>query len=681
MQKRVYILIASIAGIALLLLVFMRQQTSPKEETNADAQTNSIAEERSHSRPPYALEKTVRTLNIIEKLQGEASDADQLLITLASVDTNRVADDVIKFRDEFIPIISEFKNLAGETRESEALWNQLKNNVLIPAGPELAAAAYTFAASGGAASWKSLELAAHGAEDALIALAENDAESKKIAANFRASRERYIAFLSEHSGTIHKYHKLWDQLCNHMDAACLSFQRVRFREAKSAIEKMAEDFPDEWETQIFFALITLHANEPRLADNRELKLGGSELVGSDQVRAMLESLLTEYPERSAAANLLLGYEKEISGDFEGALGHYDLSSVQYPKQAAQLTDAFLSYTRRSELRKTKESSFILQFYKSMMEGYGHFSPNLRKASIHQRTGELNMAHEEIKRHFFRRGSQVVRDYLISDLSFCETTLNECFSKMFREHSFVDLECKPSMLRIGNTLNYTVRNRTDLALENVRLFLCIHFTDMFHDEYEVFKINETRARLDAGDAWEGNFDLDYTYDGKKTSVYEDIIRIRGIVITDHHIAYVDTPEVKLAEAKAIYQKELTSHENTNAGDELLRKLTGYGRNELAKAIENTITVEHDDGLLNDTITIVLPRMLAILEPVVSVGEGGPENNSLPRMVSVKGGGIKLEFSGDYPAGNVVPFSITTKYSVLNYYLRLSEDGTGKLYEKK
>ena len=40
------------------------------------------------------------------------------------------------------------------------------------------------------------------------------------------------------------------------------------------------------------------------------------------------------------------------------------------------------------------------------------------------------------------------------------------------------------------MHVSLSNRSDLRLENVRVFLCIHYTDMYKDEYDVVKVPKT-----------------------------------------------------------------------------------------------------------------------------------------------------------------------------------------------
>ena len=89
------------------------------------------------------------------------------------------------------------------------------------------------------------------------------------------------------------------------------------------------------------------------------------------------------------------------------------------------------------------------------------------------------------------------------------------------------------------LNVKINNRSDMDLENVRVFLCIHYTDMYKDEYDVVKVPKTMNIIPK----HSTADLDtlrITYPGK---TYEDITRIRAIAVTDDRICWVDDVDYK------------------------------------------------------------------------------------------------------------------------------------------
>ena len=84
------------------------------------------------------------------------------------------------------------------------------------------------------------------------------------------------------------------------------------------------------------------------------------------------------------------------------------------------------------------------------------------------------------------------------------------------------------------MQVTIRNKSGKRLENVRLFLCIHYTDMYKDEYDVVKVPQTVSIIEPNEEIE-IADVPLGYRDKK---YADITRIRAIAMTDDRLCWVD-----------------------------------------------------------------------------------------------------------------------------------------------
>lgn len=72
--------------------------------------------------------------------------------------------------------------------------------------------------------------------------------------------------------------------------------------------------------------------------------------------------------------------------------------------------------------------------------------------------------------------------------------------MLLEQSYVDLKYEPSakFMKMGKKkgrIDVSLTNRSDMRIENVRVFLCIHATGMYKDDYDVVKYRNPRALSD------------------------------------------------------------------------------------------------------------------------------------------------------------------------------------------
>ncbi|MFB0973581.1 MAG: hypothetical protein QMB59_03310, partial [Bacteroidales bacterium] len=174
------------------------------------------------------------------------------------------------------------------------------------------------------------------------------------------------------------------------------------------------------------------------------------------------------------------------------------AAAEYPRQAEELTDLLNAYLNRSYLSSSVEGTYLLDLYKSTMEGSGLFSPNLQKARYYQSIGDAERCKDEILKHFFRSGNQGVYDCLLSDMTFCERNLKAGFDLIEPQDSLVRVKYAEGrrlfVLANDKELNVSLVNDSDVDLENVRVFLCIHYTDMYRDDYDVVKLPETKSTV-------------------------------------------------------------------------------------------------------------------------------------------------------------------------------------------
>ena len=259
---------------------------------------------------------------------------------------------------------------------------------------------------------------------------------------------------------------------------------------------------------------------------------------SEGVLSTLDNYIEQNPDKTAPALLLRGVYYKRMGYADEALSCFHQASIEYPRQAAQLTDMLDSYCMRNYLNRTAEGLYLLQLYRSMMEGYGLFSPNLMKAKFYADNGKQEESKNEIYNHFFRRGNQKYYDGLLSDMQFCEQNLPASFKQLLIDRKFLDVKVEPDskwlVLNDDEEMQVTIQNKSGKRLENVRLFLCIHYTDMHKDEYYVVKVPQTVSIIEP----DGEVEIEDVPLGYRDKKYADITRIRAIAMTDDRLCWVD-----------------------------------------------------------------------------------------------------------------------------------------------
>jgi tetratricopeptide (TPR) repeat protein len=416
----------------------------------------------------------------------------------------------------------------------------------------------------------------------------------------------------------------WDKLCAQRDQAYISLYNSNYNKVLEFSEEALKISSTDREATLLkgFSLLKLNNfdtgnSEGQLSDNIE-------------IQNLLDNYFNNFPKSTAPAFILKGMFEYKKGDIESAMTSYDEASILYPKQAEELLDLANIFNIRSSIFRSVESEFISKSYMSMMEGFGNFSPNFQKAIIHNDLGNTNKALEEIKRHFFRRGNQVVQDYLPGDLNFCNKYLTDIFSKMFVEHPFVDIEVsKGSIIDPKNSLRVKMINNSDRFIENVRLFLCIHFTDTYKDSYQVFRVPDALNNLDAFS--EKKFDeplvVNYKWLDSEKEVPEDIVRVRGVIITDDIVSWIDEEGFKFKEAQENFNKY--GIENTNFSSEMLQEL-------------NQAKVLVDRGYVYNDITFSITKKIIEFDPYVTINNINSINPIRPSEKLVDGNQLVYKF---------------------------------------
>ena len=341
---------------------------------------------------------------------------------------------------------------------------------------------------------------------------------------------------------------------------------------------------------------------------------------------------------------ILEYQK---GEIENAFTLLDEASILYPKQSEALLDLMNIFKIRGYIFRSVESEFIVKTYMSTMEGFGNFSPNFQKAIIHRNLGNNSKATEEIKRHFFRRGNQVVQDYLPGDLNFCNKYLPTVFSEMFIERPFVDIEVSEGyIIDPKNSLRVKMTNNSNRTIENVRLFLCIHFTDSYKDNYQVFKVPDALNSLMpySEKDYEEPLEINYEWLGSKKIVPEDIVKLRGVIITDDIVSWIDEKGFKFQTAK-------------NRSTEYNKLKTDLPI-EIISILENS-EISIDKGYVYNDVTFSVPKELINVEPFVTINDINSINPIQPISKQIDAQKLVYKFRTRVSLDNLKEVHVITK----------------------
>lgn len=631
----------------------------------------------------YDIEQTVRVLNALEIAQANSKNFNEFLEYMAKQDYTGVAPDVMEAKQKLLPILQYMYKLQSQDKELNDLWMLARS-----------------AAKGVSASDDPLRLAnavmgnplaildimhsddASKATDAAFSQYEKDKELKaSMKRDIEMLRGSYLQYLTDYAPIYHKYMKEYDALCVQKDKAYLDLYDGRVNDAMGHTQQILSKYPHNSEAMLLQSMalimkgVPAPANLPQLGETADSVVtpienapvsmatpsvdeGG---VGTlAEAAATLNYYMQEFPGRTAPALVLKGLMEQKLGNEKAALSYFDQASIEYPRQAAQLTDMLDSYRTRTYLNKTPEGQFLQRLYSSTMEGYGLFSPNLLKAKYYADQGHQDKARQEIFNHFFRRGNQGIYSALLSDMQFCEEYLYGPFKQLLIEHSYIDVEVNPEskwlFWKDDQLLNVKINNRSDMDLENVRVFLCIHYTDMYKDEYDVVKVPRTMNIIPK----HSTADLDTVRINYADKKYDDITRIRAIAVTDDRICWVDDVDYKQNHVLEFLR------DKRNGNQQLLNEvkeeyLSNYSLKpeKLQKTLQDGVTVlppEEDPAeeqgfwdkvsgwftFPDNDLKIELPRVLTMLDPVFSLHAIDDEKALSPKENYLSGTSIHLQF---------------------------------------
>ncbi len=631
----------------------------------------------------YDIEQTVRVLNALEIAQANSKNFNEFLEYMAKQDYTGVAPDVLEAKQKLLPILQYMYKLQGQDKELNDLW------MLARSAAKGAASADDPFRLAGAVLGNPLAILdimhtddASKATDAAFAQYEKD---KELKANMKRDIEKlrgsYLQYLTDYAPIYHKYMKEYDALCVQKDKAYLDLYGGRIGDALGHTRQILNKYPHNSEAMLLQSMALIMKGEAPSNFFQEEEAtdttmqptpieGQGALIATPnrgrlegtlaEASATLDYYMQEFPGRTAPALVLKGLLAQKMGDEQAALSYFDQASIEYPRQAVQLTDMLDSYRTRTYLNKTTEGQFLQRLYSSTMEGYGMFSPNLLKAKYYADQGRADDARQEIFNHFFRRGNQGIYSALLSDMQFCEEHLYGPFKQLLIEHSYIDVEVEPEsewlFWKSDDLLNVKINNRSDMDLENVRVFLCIHYTDMYKDEYDVVKVPRTMNIIPK----HSTADLDtlrITYPGKK---YDDITRIRAIAVTDDRICWVDDVDYKQnhvldflrsgkkSENEQLQQAKEEYLSNYSLKPEKLRQTLMEGVTVLPPEENPAEEKNWWDTFCgwftfpDNDLKIELPRVLTMLDPVFSLHAIDGTDALAPKENYLSGTAIHLVF---------------------------------------
>lgn len=611
------------------------------ESKSPNSQFNQLDEQLENSKTTNKnslnLEATIKVIFTLDEAIKNVKDVQEYTEYLYKQDMTGVAPDVISSYQKLLPVLDNLYDAEAEKELNEDLWLVFSELVdvqqtLINAGAQAAASDFMGAAV----------TALQAKNDAIQIGLKRHKKELEINNKIRDINKNYLDYVKFSNPIYLKYMIQWDKLCAQRDQAYISLYNSNYSKVIEFADIALELSPNDRESILLKGFALLSLNNNNTIPNDEQKI-----TQFEEIETILASYFEQFPSSTAPAFVLKGILEYQKGEIENAFTSFDEASILYPKQSDALLDLVNIFKIRSSIFRSVESEFIVKTYMSTMEGFGNFSPNFQKAIIHRNLGNKPEAIEEIKRHFFRRGNQVVQDYLPGDLNFCNKYLPTVFSEMFVERPFVDIEVSEgSIIDPKNSLLVKMINNSNRTIENVRLFLCIHFTDSYKDNYQVFKVPDALNSLApySEKDFEEPLEIIYEWLGNKKIVPEDIVKLRGVIITDDIVSWIDEKGFKFQTAKD------RSQEYNKLKTDLPKKL-------ISVLEKSEISV--DKGYVYNDIVFSVPKELINSEPYVTINDINSINPIQPKSKQIDAQKLVYKFRTKVSLDNLKEIHIITK----------------------
>ena len=406
------LIIATVIGFVatFLILKAVRNDRIEKEVDSIvqvldDAASEGSAEQkgaRDATQATVDLEKTIRLFHILDAGYEQAGDMQEYLQFLAKQDYRGIPAEVIDAKKKLIPYYKSLRQAEEALDEAgrHKLWKSITENENLTSANSPLAEGIRVAATGGLDVFAVTGLvtkSVSAGKNFYDNLLKNEDMMKEAREALEENREAYLEYLEEYTKLYIDYMARWNRLCLMRDQAYIAINNGDIDGAITTLSQALSEFPGDRESMLLKAFCLIH--KAQLGETRSEYFGGLE-----DAKLILGDYLEANPDKSAPALVLMGTYYMLQGDEAKAKNMFDQSAVEYPRQAEELLDMYNSYKYRNYLTKSVEGHFVEAMYKSMMEGFGFFSPNFQKAIIAYEKGEFSKAKEEIFRHFFRRGN-------------------------------------------------------------------------------------------------------------------------------------------------------------------------------------------------------------------------------------------------------------------------------------
>jgi len=620
--------------ISIISLLACTESKSPDSQfTQLDQQ---LENSKTTNKKSLNLEATIKVIFTLDEAIKNVKDVQEYTEYLYKQDMSGVAPDVIGCYQKLLPVLDNLYDAEAEKEVGESVWTAFSEfggvtAVAVNSGIQIVE---------GDVVRGSLNLAKAGA-DAMSIAGDRYEREVEVLKKIKKVKETYLEYIKFSSPIFLKYMTQWDKLCAQRDQAYISLYNSNYSKVVEFANTALELSPNDRESILLKAFALLSLNNSNISNDEQ------NIQQFEEIETILASYFERFPSSTAPAFVLKGILEYQKGEIENAFTLFDEASILYPKQSESLLDLMNIFKIRGSIFRSVESEFIVKTYMSTMEGFGNFSPNFQKAIIHSNLGNNTKAIEEIKRHFFRRGNQVVQDYLPGDLNFCNKYLPTVFSEMFVERPFVDIEVSEgSIIDPKNSLRVRMTNNSNRTIENVRLFLCIHFTDSYKDNYQVFKMPDALNSLlpYSEKDYEEPLEINYEWLGNKKIVPDDIVKLRGVIITDDIVSWIDEKSFKFQTAKDRSQE--------------YNKLKTDLPNELISALEKS-EISIDQGYVYNDITFSLPKELINFEPYVTINDINSINPIQPKSKQIDAQKLVYKFRTRVSVDNLKELHIITK----------------------
>lgn len=571
----------------------------------------------------YDLNATIRIIRGLELARNQADDFESFLDYLTRQDYRGVAEDVLGAQRQMFPVLQKMYCVSRENEEIHDLWFLEKGigETLLSVSNDLLVSSNL-----GIGNLFNPKAVVSVVDKAFTDYLDNKKIKKAKQKELRDLKSEYIAALQQSWPVFLKYKQEWESLCIKKDQAYLDLYAGRIISSYNISANILEQYPNDKDALLIQAMSLVNRKEFNYAEAIE-------------TQSLIDKYLMIYPTQTAPAFVIKGIMSTRLGNVEEAFTYFDHASIEYPRQAAALSDMLDAYLNRPYFVKTQEGLYFQQMYRSTISGFGQFSPNFQKATYYERNGQYDDAAKEIYDHFFRRSNQSQFDYLLSDLDYCELFLRNSFRKAFAESSLIDVSVSEKKNVFGKRrLQIDLSNNTDAPLNNVRFFICYHLVGMYPGDYVVKSLPSVNV-IEENQVYSWN---DSEYPGSQ------IVYTRGILLTDNKICWVDSPQ---------YKREIAGDKNLSqlsGGSEILLEVEPLNDQEkiIEKLSESRCRIVHKSRTNREMnlkrgqnyLQILVPRDLCMIHPYFSLG-GDIVDDRTPVKTSLSNNDIIMFFPND------------------------------------